>query len=635
MTSVNNTVAIIDFGGQFTKVIDRRVRELCVNTQIFSCTLCKAKDVENFGGIILSGSPDSTTAEKITQDQRDIFNLSIPILGICYGMQMMNVIYGGTVGAKEIREDGQDKININLEHTKLFQNLKETEKVLLTHGDSVDKLGNGFCGTATSSKQIIVAIENLKLNRFGVQFHPEVDLTENGKKMFSNFLFEICKLQGDFTPEDREMLAIQEIQSTIGDKNVLVLVSGGVDSSVCAALVAKAIPHERIHCVHINNGFMRKKESEGVIEALKALGIQIHFVDASEIFYSSQLTKSKEQDENDEQLSLPLHSTIIPENKRKIIGDTFMKVAEEKIKELNLTVNETFLAQGTLRPDLIESAGFVSHSAATIKTHHNDTAMVRLLRDKGRIIEPLRDYHKDEVRLLGESLGLPHHLVWRQPFPGPGLAVRCLCSDGNSEIEDFEKLSVQLKNIDTGNYSTTILPIKSVGVQGDERSYGYVVALSTDYSSIEEIDWNFLFDLAKEIPKMVHKVNRIVFVFGSRIDDSPVLVPTLMKPDVIQKLQESDSIVNQILLENDLTQKISQMPVILVPVSFSTCGDHSIVLRPFITNDFMTGVCALPGTDALPFSVVNNILDQLKQVQDISRILFDLTCKPPGTTEWE
>ena len=624
MNCTKETIAIIDFGGQFTKVIDRRVREAFVNTEIFCSKSCSAQQLQDFGGIILSGSPDSADITKIPKNQKEIFELPIPILGICYGMQIMNVLHGGSVGAKEIREDGQDSIKIDLSNSALFNHLSESEKVLLTHGDSVDTLAPGFIATGVSSKNIIVAMENLKEKRFGVQFHPEVDLTENGKQMFSNFLFEICKLPANFTPEDRERMAIKEIQEKVGEKNVLVLVSGGVDSSVCAALIAKAISHDKIFCLHINNGFMRKNESSIVIEALKELGVKIHFIDASEEFYNSTL----------EDKDLPLNSTIAPEDKRKIIGDTFMRVAEKAIKQFNLSIEETFLAQGTLRPDLIESGGFVSNSAATIKTHHNDTAMVRKLRSCGRIIEPLKDYHKDEVRLLGESLGLPKNLVWRQPFPGPGLAVRCLCSDGNSEVSKLQ-IEAELDKIDTKNLTATILPVQSVGVQGDFRTYGYVVTLSMDYSSLDDIDWEFAFELAKEIPKLIHKVNRVCFVFGNKISTSPSLIPTLMRPDIIEKLQEADDIVNQILMKSDLTQKISQMPVILIPVGFDESRRHSIVLRPFITNDFMTGVAAVPGTEYLPKSIITEMVDKIATLNCFSRVLLDLTCKPPGTTEWE
>ena len=284
-------VCIVDYGGQFTKVIDRRIRELCVETVVVGREH-NAKDLAQYGALVLSGSPDSVTSENVTQNDRDIFALGIPILGICYGMQLMNFIYGGSVGAKSIREDGQDSISISLEHSKLFHGLSTSEKVLLTHGDSVDELAEGFTATAKSKNEIVVAIENLEANLYGVQFHPEVDLTENGQKIFENFLFRISGLTKNFSLEDREQIAIQHIQELVGDNHVLVLVSGGVDSSVCAALVAKALSHDKIHCIHIDNGFMRKDESKLVMKALGALGIQIHHVDAAETFYQTSRTPS-------------------------------------------------------------------------------------------------------------------------------------------------------------------------------------------------------------------------------------------------------------------------------------------------------------------------------------------------------
>ena len=622
-------VCIVDYGGQFTKVIDRRIRELCVETVVVGREH-NAKDLAQYGALVLSGSPDSVTSENVTQNDRDIFALGIPILGICYGMQLMNFIYGGSVGAKSIREDGQDSISISLEHSKLFHGLSTSEKVLLTHGDSVDELAEGFTATAKSKNEIVVAIENLEANLYGVQFHPEVDLTENGQKIFENFLFRISGLTKNFSLEDREQIAIQHIQELVGDNHVLVLVSGGVDSSVCAALVAKALSHDKIHCIHIDNGFMRKDESKLVMKALGALGIQIHHVDAAETFYQTSLGPEN---------PLRLDQTIAPEDKRRIIGDTFMRVAEESIKGFNLEVATTFLAQGTLRPDLIESAGFVSKSAAVIKTHHNDTAMVRALRDAGRVLEPLSDYHKDEVRVLGELLGLPKEMVWRQPFPGPGLAVRCLCSDGTSNNIEIaatvEKLE-QFTSIGKG-ISSHILPVNSVGVQGDGRTYGYAVVLSQDYQSVDEIDWNHLFDLAKEIPMKLHKVNRVVFAFGGRITEQPEVVKTLMDKSVLSQLRDADYEVNSVLATDKLTSKISQMPVILIPVSFDRNQQHrSIVLRPFVTNDFMTGVPAIPGTERLPLSSLSKMIEGIQSnVENISRVLIDLTCKPPGTTEWE
>jgi len=447
-----------------------------------------------------------------------------------------------------------------------------------------------------------------------------------------------------------------------GEKKVLVLVSGGVDSSVCCALVAKAVGRQRCIALHINNGFMRKQESEQVVKSLSALDIDVHYVDASTIFYNS----TKEGDSNGEKLS----ETVNPELKRQIIGDTFVKVANREILNLHLDPNNVFLAQGTLRPDLIESASHLaSGKADKIKTHHNDTELVRALRAAGGVIEPLSEYHKDEIRELGLILGLPPELVWRQPFPGPGLAVRIVCSHGippyppefvqtnvllaqltdfklNQEALRLRLISAGMMNLEkklleiSGKLRATLLPIKTVGVQGDARTYSNCAVLSTtgDSDQIDDNpDWESLFFLANTIPKLCHDVNRVVFAFGREISQvlSSEVTPTYLTPDVIQKLQEADAIVNRILLQRSLTKILSQVPVILFPVNFGIPNSHSIAIRTIITADFMTGVPARPGIDIEADVVPSMVKAVLAEVPAIARVVYDLTSKPPATTEWE
>jgi GMP synthase (glutamine-hydrolysing) len=326
-------------------------------------------------------------------------------------MQLINHIYGGLVHKKIHREDGIFTLNIDTT-SPLFTNLHSNIEVLLTHGDSVDSIASSFQVIGRSAASgITAAIADHERQIYGTQFHPEVDLTIDGKQMFINFIEQICRTPRDYTLESRKQTAMKEIRSIVKDDNVLVLVSGGVDSSVCAALLHEALDHSKIYALHIDNGFMRMNESLNVSNALKQVGMNLHVVDASETFYNATTTIDNEVTEK-------LNVTTKPEVKRKIIGDTFMRIADEHTRSLGLDVNHTYLAQGTLRPDLIESASSIaSTNAEVIKTHHNDTALVRLLRAKGRIIEPLKDLHKDEVRELGIELGLPEEQVWRQPFP--------------------------------------------------------------------------------------------------------------------------------------------------------------------------------------------------------------------------
>lgn len=554
-----------------------------------------------------------------------------------------------------------------------FRGLDQEENVLLTHGDSVDNVAPGFRIIAKSGN-LVAGIENESKRLYGLQFHPEVDLTEHGVKIMRNFLYEIAGCCGTFTMEGRMQSCLQHIKHTVGSMKVLALVSGGVDSTVCAALLNKALDPDQVVAVHIDNGFMRKNESASVEESLKFLGLRLKAVNAALQFYNSTtiIPGRKDQRGVKKQLTKPLNMTVHPEEKRKIIGDTFMKVADEVIKELKLDVNSTFLAQGTLRPDLIESAStLASGKADAIKTHHNDTEVVRALREKGRVVEPLKDFHKDEVRQLGAELGLPVEIVHRHPFPGPGLAIRVICGDeiyqGNDagdtniilgQIVDFaaavrkpHSLLSRVKSSSTEEerqvltqitskykIGATLLPIKSVGVQGDCRSYSYVVALSSN----DTPDWESLMFLAKLIPRVCHNINRVCWTFGKRIRyQIQDVTSTFLSMSVLSTLRQADHVAHSVLQAHGCVNKISQMPIVLIPIHFDRDPiDHipscqrSVVIRTFITNDFMTGIPATPGKH-LALEVVNDMVENIKKVPGISRVLYDLTAKPPGTTEWE
>ncbi|TKR64935.1 hypothetical protein L596_025405 [Steinernema carpocapsae] len=671
---ITEKVAILDCGAQFGKVIDRRVRESDVYCEMFPLTT-KASELQEkgFNAIILSGGPNSVFATDALVYDPALFTCGLPILGICYGFQMINKEFGGFVGKQQIREDGQTEISVDVS-SPLFAEHNAKELVLLTHGDSVtkDTVAKDFKVIATSN-HLVAGIANDEKKIYGVQFHPEVDLTEKGRTLFTNFLFNICGFSGSYNMDNREEMCIREIQEIVGEKKVLVLVSGGVDSTVCAALLHKALGKDRVTAIHIDNGFMRLNESVDVVKSLNDLKMDVHHYTCTDQFMNAKIEDS---DGN----WVLMTEAVEPEHKRKMIGDTFIHC---NVEELHLDA-DMFLAQGTLRPDLIESASaLASGHADTIKTHHNDTKLVRELREQGKVVEPLKDFHKDEVRELGESLGLPGAIVHRHPFPGPGLAIRIICTkqvfkcgdfdatqekltwmcnvwkltaEQKAENPEIEKFLQHLSDDETAflkkqdfELVPTLLPIKTVGVQGDCRSYSYATALSTDQ---RPIPWAFLSYYAKMIPKMLHNINRVVYVFGDKMEQ-PVtdVTPTVISETSVSKLQQADRSANDALrgigvdgetvegLENCLS-KIQQMPVILVPLHFDRTNEtpsthHSICLRPFITNDFMTGIAAVPGVD-LPEATVLEMVNRVKStVPEISRVMIDLTSKPPGTTEWE
>lgn len=614
-------LAILDAGAQYGQVIDRRIRELRVKSEILPLDT-PADKLRGYRAIIITGGPESVYDEKAPAYDPKIFSLKIPILGICYGMQLMNYVAGGGVERNRRREDGPCEIKIN-NHSLLFRGLEVTQGVLMSHGDSLGTMAEGFRVVAESNG-LVAAIENPQRRLYGVQFHPEVDLTAHGKEILRNFLYEIAGFSGSYTLENREERAIAYIKETVGEKKVLVLVSGGVDSTVCATLLIRALGSKKVFALHIDNGFMRLDESAKVAQALARQGLNLRVIDASKDFYSATTLIDGVE-------SAPLCRTTHPEIKRKIIGDTFMRVAEKAMQDLGIVPSEIFLAQGTLRPDLIESASSIaSGKAHAIKTHHNDTRLVRELRKQGRVVEPLRDYHKDEVRLLGRSLGLPEEIVARHPFPGPGLAIRIICADKPYMTESFVETNQSLRDFTPPEISATLLPIQTVGVQGDARTYSYAVGLSG------EKNWSTLFRIARELPKLFHDVNRVVYIFGERVQ-GPVtqVTPTYLTKEVITQLQQADNLVNEVLLEHNLARKLSQVPVISFPVNFGMEGKRSIGIRTFITNDFMTGVPAIPGQE-VPEEVLEIIVSRLlSEVPGISRVVYDLTSKPPGTTEWE
>jgi GMP synthase (glutamine-hydrolysing) len=624
--TLTEKVAILDCGAQYTKVIDRRVREMNVYSEILPLST-PVTDLDDFSAIILSGGPNSVFAADAPAFDPKILALGIPVLGICYGMQLIAHHLGGTVHSGEIKEFGETRIEV-LQPSGLFEDLPVSQMVLMSHGDKVTRLPENFVEIARSG-DIVAAMMSQEKAIYGVQFHPEVELTEHGQAILKNFLYKVTGLTGRYPLKTRLQDVLDEIRRTVGDGNVFVLVSGGVDSAVTAALLLEALGPEHVFALHVDTGFMRHQESDLVCEALRKQGLKnLQHLKAEDTFLAATT-------EMDGHLIGPLNCLTHPEEKRRIIGDTFFRLTQQGITQMNLDLEKTFIAQGTLRPDLIESGNLeVSQVAHKIKTHHNDVPLIQEQRKKGLIIEPNRDWHKDEVRQIGSMLGLPESIVQRQPFPGPGLAIRILCTDTPYLTGSFSNLNNQVNTLaNTLGLTGRVLPVKSVGVQGDYRSYSFLSVLSGDYPQ----DWEKLRQLAQQIPNQMHDINRVALILDKTMDLPPEIrwvTPTFLTADTVNLLRKIDFEVTEAFRKAGLLSKVSQLLSVLVPVDLHQQGRHSIAIRAVVSSDYMTARPVRLG-DEIPWDFIQELASTIVRRYPIDWVMADLTSKPPATVEWE
>ncbi len=497
-------VVVIDFGGQYNQLIARRVRDHGVYSELlpFNTPVEKIKEM-NPKGIIFSGGPASVYEEGAPHVDPAIFDLGVPVLGICYGMQLMSQLLKGKVERAGKREYGKAEIRLQNKHG-LYSNWEESELVWMSHTDKVIELPEGFGIDAVSDSCPIAAISNPERNLYGVQFHPEVRHTVKGEDFIKNFLFNICECRGDWSMTTFIEDKIQEIREIVGEKHVLCALSGGVDSSVVAALIHKAIG-DQLTCMFVDHGLLRKDEAESVMETFVGkFEMKVVKIDARERFLNK------------------LKGVTDPEQKRKIIGNEFIYVFDEEAAKLK---DMDFLAQGTLYTDIVESG---TATAQTIKSHHNVGGLPEDM--KFSLIEPLDTLFKDEVRRLGSELGLPDAIVWRQPFPGPGLGIRILGEVTEDKLEIVRESDAILReeiqkaglDREIWQYFTALPDMKSVGVMGDARTYSYTVGIravtSIDGMTADwaRIPWDVLEKISVRIVNEVENVNRIVYDVTSK-----------------------------------------------------------------------------------------------------------------------
>jgi GMP synthase (glutamine-hydrolysing) len=579
-------ITVLDAGGQYCHLIARKIRDLGVYAEVRPSDT-PASELRGRKGLIISGGPDSVYESDSASIDPGILANECAVLGICYGQQLMAFNLGGHVRKGDKGEYGLAVLHRTKPHA-LFAGLNGDSQVWMNHRDQVDAVPPGFEVLAATDTCAIAAMAHSELPLLSVQFHPEVVHTAHGREILSNFVFGVCGCQKDWNPKDRIGPIEDQIRAIAGGRNVFFFVSGGVDSTVAYTLCLRALGPDRVYGIYVDTGLMREGETPYVRRLFSELGATAFHVEQAETEFLGALA-----------------GVCDPEKKRHIIGEQFVAVQDRILNSGQFLNGQWILGQGTIYPDTIESGG--TARADVIKTHHNRVAGIQKLIESGRIIEPLSTFYKDEVREIGAELGIPGEFLHRHPFPGPGLAIRCLCSESEAPVE----------RLDPG----WLLPVRSVGVQGDSRSYRSVLALEqlpADELATSLVNHNW------EI------INRVVGVVGQRasISDMRSTRGTLTY-ERLTCLRRADATVRRLSEESGFEREVWQFPVVLIPLGIASAPD-SIVLRPIHSVDGMTAQVV-----RMPDELLQRMAHELLADPGLCAVFYDLTHKPPGTIEWE
>ena len=575
----NPQIIVLDAGGQYCHLESRKVRDLGVYAEV-RASETPAAELGTAKGLIISGGPSSVYDPGSPTVDPAIFSSGQAVLGICYGQQIMAHLLGGEVRRGEKGEYGMATLELDDRSDPMFAGLSGRQQIWMSHRDLVGHVPDGFAVAGRTDTCGIAAIADPARRLYGVQFHPEVVHTARGLEYLANFVLRVCGCVPDWDPRHRAPLIEQEIRECVGGRKVCFFVSGGVDSSVAFALARRALGEERVRGVYVDTGLMREGETDFV---RRIAGLSVEY--AADEFLGA------------------LAGVTDPEEKRHIIGEEFVRVQERVIEREGLLGHDWMLGQGTIYPDTIESGG--TAKAALIKTHHNRVAGIQKLIASGRIVEPLRSFYKDEVREIGRELGLPAELLDRHPFHGPGLAIRCLCSAADAEVQ--------------AGAEGYVIPVRSVGVQGDSRSYAPVLA-------IDALDTG----RATELTNRLATVNRVIAPAEMQAPWDRMRVRACsLTADRLTRLRRADAVVRRLSHESGFDRKIWQFPVILIPLGTAGAPD-SVVLRPVDSVDGMTAQSVL-----MDDGLLRRMCREISEVAGVAGVFYDLTHKPPGTIEWE